>query len=396
MKNHLSHVLVTALLLLSTSFASAAQEIKEWNFLVFLNGVNNLDSFGAMNINQMEEVGSNDKINILVQWGSARKKDVSRLYIQKDNDTKAVTSPVVQNLGAADMGDYKELVRFIDWANTNYPAKRYFVVVWDHGGGWHLTSVPGVIKPMDISWDDRTGNNITTEQLGQAMAEAAKIIGHKVDVYSSDACLMGMVEVASEMSDSVQYYLGSQDVEPGAGWPYSTFLTKWSAMSAGTSTADVLKMFSKDYLAAYNGGIYGNKDVTMSAYDLSKLAPYEQAISQLGTELSNLDNITMNKVTRAAKNAKYYTYWDYRDAIDFIDLLTKNGVTTPAFQAVRDAQSNFVIANEQNQDDKTWGVSIWLPTDRSNYSGYIERYHGLKFNQNTGWATFLTRLPGKE
>lgn len=395
MTNHLSRVLAMALLLLGTSFASAAQPMKEWNFLVFLNGVNNLDSFGAMNINQMEQVGSSDKVNMLVQWGSLKSKNVSRLYIQKDNDTKKVTSPVVQNLGAADMGDWKELVRFVDWANQNYPAKRYFIVVWDHGGGWHLTRVQnGVVKPMDISWDDHTGNNITTEQLGQAMAESAKIIGHKVDIYSSDACLMGMVEVASEMSNSVQYYIGSQDVEPGAGWPYSTFLTKWLA-AANSETADVAKMFSKDYLAAYSGGIYGRKSVTMSAYDLSQIAPYESALKQLGQELNNLNNDDTKKAAAAAASSKFFTYSDYHDVIDFLGLLEKSGVRTPAFEKVRAAQNNFVIANDQNQDKRTFGVSIWLATDNYDYSNYIQRYNGLKFNQNTDWGSFNTKIQGK-
>lgn len=379
-------------LLLATSFASAAQEIKEWNMLVFLNGINNLDTFGPMNINQMEQVGSNENVNILVQWGSAQRKDVTRLYVTKDEQTGKVTSPVVQNLGAVDMGDWKELVKFVEWANQNYPAKKYFVVVWDHGGGWHIASIPGM-KPMDISWDDNTGNVITTEQLGQAMAESAKIIGHKVDIYSSDACLMGMVEVASEMSDSVQYYLGSQDVEPGAGWPYADFLKKWM-LNPTMSAPELVKTHASEYLAAYSGGVYGNRKVTMSAYDLSHISTYEQSLKQLGEELSNLDNTQLAKVARSAKNAKLFTYWDYRDVIDFVDLLQKNGITTPAMQAVREAQSNFVIANSQNQDNKTWGVSIWLPSS-NDYSGYIERYHGLKFNQRTDWANLVTKIQGK-
>ncbi|UYL09027.1 clostripain-related cysteine peptidase [Bdellovibrio sp. SKB1291214] len=391
--NHLSRVLVLCALLFATSFASATQQVKEWNMLVFLNGNNNLDSFGAMNINQMEQVGSSDNVNILVQWASAKKSNVSRLLIQKDGDTNKVTSPVVQNMGEVDMGDWKELVKFVEWANQNYPAKKYFVVVWDHGGGWHLASIPGM-KPMDISWDDNTGNNITTEQLGQAMAESAKILGHKVDVYSSDACLMGMVEVASEMSESVQYYLGSQDVEPGAGWPYANFLTKWEQNPTMTA-AELVKVHAAEYLAAYNGGIYGNRRVTMSAYDLSKIGTYEESLKQLAQEITALDNATLAKVNRSAKNAKFFTYYDYRDVVDFLDLVGKNGITTPAMQTVRAAQNDFVIANSQNQDQKTWGVSIWLPSESSDYSGYIERYHGLKFNQRTQWADLVTKIQGK-
>ncbi|MEK2687511.1 clostripain-related cysteine peptidase [Bdellovibrio sp. GT3] len=395
--NHLLRVFAVCILTLASSFASAApQQIKEWNMLVFLNGNNNLDSFGPMNINQMEQIGSSNDINILVQWASERRTDVTRHLVVKDSNTNQVTSPVVQNLGAVDMGDWKELVKFVEWANQNYPAKRYFIVVWNHGGGWHLLNVPGVIRPMDISYDDNTGNRITTEQLGQAMAESARIIGHKVDVYSSDACLMGMIEVASEMADSVQYYLGSQDVEPGAGWPYANFLGKWTENPSMTP-AEVLKLHAAEYLAAYNGGVYGHRRVTMSAYDLSQIDNYEKALKQLSSELQTLNDGEIFKVARSAKNAKLFTNWDYRDVLDFVDLVSRNGITTPAMQTVRDAQSNFVITNSQNQDNRTYGVSIWLPTgsNSSDYSGYIERYHGLKFNQRTGWADLVTKLQGK-
>jgi len=76
---------------------------------------------------------------------------------------------------------------------------------------------------------------ITTKQLGQALKESAAIIGHPVDVYGSDACLMAMAEVAHEMADSVNVYVGSQEVEPGAGWPYGDFLKLWTAKPTATA-----------------------------------------------------------------------------------------------------------------------------------------------------------------
>ena len=109
--------------------AGTEQQIKDWTFLVFINGHNNLDSFGAMNIKQMEEVGSNDKMNIVVQWASLSNGNTKRLYVQKSTNPNAVTSPVVQDMAPVDMGDYNELVKFVEWGAKNYPAKHYFVAV---------------------------------------------------------------------------------------------------------------------------------------------------------------------------------------------------------------------------------------------------------------------------
>ncbi|MDG0816804.1 clostripain-related cysteine peptidase [Bdellovibrio svalbardensis] len=393
MNQLLSHVFVCLLLLLSTSYSHAAEPVKEWNFLVFINGVNNLDSYGPLNINQMEEVGSSEKMNILVQWGSYTNPNVTRLLVKKDNDKANVTSPIVQNLGGADMGDWKELVRFVEWSQQNYPAKHYFIVVWDHGSGWHIVKANNKgAHIQDISQDDRTGNFITTEQLALAMNESAKIIGHKVDIYASDACSMGMVEIASEMQEDVQYYIGSQDIEPGEGWPYSTFLTKWSSQVESLSAKQVAVLLSKEFMAAYDGGIYGKKPVTMSVYDLSQISNYEQAFKQVGQDLSRLSPADLVKANKAASDTKYFSVWDYRDSLDFLFQLEKNGITAASFAKLRAAQNNFVITNDQTQDNNTWGVSVWLPVDNDDYSEHAQRYEGLKFQKNSGWGVFLKRM----
>src|SRR4051794_10768774 len=99
--------------------AYASEGLKEWTFLVYLNGHNNLDSFGALNINQMEQVGSSQDLNVLVQWASESNSNTKRLLVKKDNDTHAVSSPTIQDMGKVDMGDWRSLVDFVQWGVTN-------------------------------------------------------------------------------------------------------------------------------------------------------------------------------------------------------------------------------------------------------------------------------------
>ena len=186
--------------IINNAFADPSAQPKEWTFLIYLNGNNNLDSFGKMNINQMEKIGSTAKVNIVVQWASLENGKTKRLYITKDSDTTTVTSKIVEEMGQVDMGDYHSVINFVKWGAENYPAQHYFVDIWDHGSGWHFK--PGETM-KDISWDETTGNHITTEQLATALSESSKIIGHKIDIYGSDACLMAMVEIANLMTDSV-------------------------------------------------------------------------------------------------------------------------------------------------------------------------------------------------
>lgn len=390
MNHRLSSFWISVLLVISSTLAQAAAPEREWNFLIFMNGVNSLDTFTTSNLKQMEAVGSNDKINILVQWGTASNSTVKRLRVEKSNDPVNVTSPILQDLGVADMGDYNEVVKFVDWANTNFPAKKYFIAIWDHGGGWHL---PNVIHPQDISWDDRTGHFITTEQLGQALASAAKIIGHKVDVYGSDACMMGMIEVASEVADSVNYYVGSQEVEPGQGWPYTPFLTKWLNQIDTLTPANVATLLSSEYKASYSGGVYGHQSVTMSSYDLSHLSDYEAAVKAVGDSLVRLPAAEIAKVATAGSNSKFFTELDYHDVLDFVAQLNSGGIKNAALSDMATAQKSFVMSNDENVDNASWGVSIWIPTDSFDFDNYSDRYKNLKFNQHTGWYNLVKALP---
>lgn len=372
--------------------------MKEWTFLVYLNGNNNLDSFGKLNMNQMEKVGSTKDINIVVQWASIKNKKTQRYYIVKDSDTNNVTSPVVQNLGKVDMGDWKSLVEFVKWGVANYPAKHYFIDVWDHGSGWHDLRARGEgptrsLHAMDISWDDNSGNSITTEQLGMAMAESARAIGHKVDLYASDACLMAMAEVANEMSDSVSIFGGSEETEPGAGWAYDEFLTKWAAIPNSTP-AQVAGMLTETYVASYSGGSNGTNDATFAVFDLGKMDVLNHAVANLGQNISHLDATAKAALVKSIDSTQSFTYSDYVDLGDFIKVSGNlQGLEKGALDETLSAMNQFVLAHAETDNyKKSTGLSIWMPSSKSTFDSYAARYMTLKFNQNTHWGEALRDL----
>lgn len=400
MRQRLTMLLCLGLALALNSNPSHAQnkEMKEWTFLVYLNGNNSLDRFGPINIKQMEKVGSSDQLNIVVQWASMSFDKTKRLYVTKSNDAQNVTSPIIEEPGQIDMGDYNSLVDFIKWGAEHYPAKHYMVDVWNHGGGWHnitrIDAKSGGIKPTDISWDDRTGNVITTEQLGAALSDAAKIIGHKVDVYASDACLMAMAEVGAEIKNGVQVMVGSEEVEPGEGWPYDDFLAAWS-QAPKSSPAEVGKILSHTYLAAYSGGQYGNKDVTMSAIDLTKMDLINANMKAFAEDMKALDPTKRALVLKTAQDTQKYYDDDYKDLTDFLARLEKSDLNIRAsvLTNLKDAIKQSVIANDVSGGyADSHGLAFWLPEDKGTYEQYSKRYSGLQFNKDTNWNDVLSTL----
>lgn len=377
---------------------AAAAPVKEWSFLVFLNGNNSLDSFGADDINEMEQVGSTANINVVVQWASYARKDVYRMLVEKDNKPSQVTSKVVQNMGAVDMGNSDNLVAFVAWAHENYPAKHYFIDVWNHGNGWHKNSsrlLNFELKPTDISFDDKTGNAITTEQLGTALEASANIIGHKVDLYGSDACLMAMVEVATQMKNSVEYSVGSEETEPGEGWPYGDFLTAWTALGNQATAPQVAVALGKAYKASYQHGSQGTQEITLSAFDLSKVDTFNDSLKKFSSTLNGLARSNRAAINSAAQASLSFALPDYVDLKDFLAQLESHhaGVDSALISEVRTSLSQFVFANETTTSfSRAGGVSFWLPTSSYDYNEYKDRYAGLEFTKYTGWDLVLDTL----
>ena len=110
----------------SGSFARAAQAPeKEWTLMVFLNGDNNLDSFGAADMIEMQAVGSNDNMNIVVLRDTSDEKVSSKIYYIEKGGMK-----VVKDFGSnIDMGNWRNLVEFFKFAKDQYPARHYLLDV---------------------------------------------------------------------------------------------------------------------------------------------------------------------------------------------------------------------------------------------------------------------------
>ena len=368
---------------------------KDWTLLVFINGNNNLDSFGYEDMNEMEQVGSTDRINVVTQWASMSQSTVKRFLVQKDNDFSNVTSPVVQDIGSVDMGSTKTLIDFIRWGVENYPAKKYFIDVWNHGSGWHRNVKFPDFQFLDISFDDKTGNSISTEDLGRAMSEAASIIGHKVDIYGSDACLMQMAEVAGEMSQAVEVVVGSQANEPAAGWPYGDWLKAWVGLGENASARKVAAALTSTFKKSYSNGSQGESSVTLSALDLSKSENFYATLTQFSKWALKPEKSALPAIRAVLSETQSFGEGDYVDMGDFLKNLDAKwtGVERLELRRLQDVMKEFVISNEVSEEyGRSSGLSFWIPRSRRQYDSHSARYTKLNFAKQTQWNEVLKTL----
>jgi len=297
--------------------------------MVYMNADNDLESSGIKDINEMETVGSDGNLNIVVQCDRSPEYDESngnwvgarRFYIEKDSDFSVINSRAVENVGdSVDMGDPAVLLDFIKWGVKNYPAKKYALVIWNHGSGWKFQNAR--FSPVKgISYDESSGNHLDNFKLTQALAEGVKANGgKKFDILIMDACLMAMIEIAYQIKDCAKIYIASEEVAPADGMPYDMILTRLAARPQ-TNEKDFAASMIEDYVRSYKGGSQGWSNCTFSAFDLSNIEPLAEKIDALSNALINKFDALSYPILLSRLKVLKYSDADYADLAHFCQLI---------------------------------------------------------------------------
>ena len=371
----------------------AAQKDKtaSWTIMVFVNAKNNLEKFGLGDVNEMEKVGSTDKVKIAVELGRMSTYDHSdggwkggrRYIIKKDSDASRITSPALQEIAKADMGDWRHLVDFVKWAQTNAPAQRYMLIVWNHGSGWNIQR-SGDFSTRGISYDDETGHHITTADLGKALGSMGKI-----DVYGSDACLMQMAEVDYQIKDSVDYIVGSEETEPGDGYTYDKLLGPLAG-NPSMAPSELAKLAAQAYTDHY---VSIGQGATQSAIRAAALPELRAALDEWTGAVMNANEADVVKSALSATQTFYYS--DNKDLLDFIkrvDGATKNGALRSKGEQLEKLLGEQVIIHNAATGDayaNAKGLAVYLPDN-----GYNSSYDTLAWSKDGRWAQFAQWVGG--
>ena len=361
----------------------SAKAAAEWTIMVFINGKNDLEPYALKDLNEMEMVGSSDKVNIVVEAGRIAGYDASdgdwqttrRYLIKKDAELQKVSSPVLEDLGKVDMGDYKSVVDFALWAKAVYPAKKYMLVIWNHGSGWNKARGP-VTK--GISYDYETGNNITTPQLGLALKELGG-----VDLYGSDACLMQMAEVAYEIKDYVTYIAGSEETEPGDGYTYNDLLAPLVAQPE--MTAEELGRLAVDAYADHYEA--QGEGYTQSLVKTAALPRFAALAGNFAAAMMAAGEKPL--VRKTLFGAQHYL-GDSRDLVHFTELIAA-GTKDPAVKAAAAALKDYIFADLVIHNRRlaagygdSHGIAVYIPAYL-----YSADYNSLAWAGESQWNKFI-------
>ena len=356
---------------------SLPQPMREWTVMVFANGRNDLAPNLLRDANEMEASGSGPNVNVVLELGMMNHEYLKetgvkawrgnrRFYITRDGNMEQLSSIPLPGEFQADMASYRHLIHFGKWVKQNFPAKKYMLIVSNHGDG------------LDgISYDDISMRNMSMEGLGKAVSG----IGG-VDVYASDACLMQMAEVAYALKGSAKAVVGSEEIVPLDGYDYTALVDELKA-KPGMGAEEASQMLVRTFDKSYEGS---GEYTTLSALkmtELGKLSPLIKAWTEAAMLAPDA------ALLKAVREARAFDTPSYRDLHHFVTIAARQSKDA-ALLAATDALTGFIdntllLGNEQRHLKQANGLAVYIPTS----ARIMASYKKTAFAEDSGWYSFL-------
>jgi hypothetical protein len=340
----------------------------KWTVLGYFDGNNYRDqtrdgfSYVIKDVQELEETGSTDQVQVVVMVGSIKTDGNSKYYHIEKHESEAqdtISSPVLQDLGKKDMSDYTTLRDFIGYAVQNYPAERYMLIIGDHGNGWRGTCSDSL---------NGGGSWMSLPDLSSAL------LGYQFDIIWLYSPTMATAEVAHQVRERSDYLVASQfEIYPDNITGSSHWLGDLVAnpdLSTRLFALDVV-----DGVQAAVDSISPNKVFHVALIQLSKMNQLADDLSALAQDLVDSTGSRWTEVWDAWEPAQgvKFTYAEYVDLREF----ARQMQTRPSLSSVI---KNDAAAVEASVDDAvlaqlqyptfqgtTGGLSISLPWSRDDF-----------------------------
>ena len=381
---------------------------RDWTILIYMDGDNNLEQWALTDLKELEDgiAQTNNKVDVLVlldrakgysnkfgDWTGAKIFHVKPSPASQSSSNKdAISSEILADLGELNMGDPKILETFINDGIKKFPAKRYALVMWDHGAGWvnmaNDNDAPGTAKGSD---------EILLNELKIALQNTRHLFNNnKLDLIAFDMCLMGQADVIATCAEFARYMTAGATTLPAVGMDY---LAALKIFAQDLETQEIVKRLVP---AANNGFLNINwTTASLTAFDLSKSQKFIDACKNLFNKIALIADNSWGDLTRAIfYSLNYISASDYRNkgyalsSIDFQDFLRRiknfNLNLNNEIKDLEQAISELILNTQAGPDlPLCKGLSIYAPLRSENMRA---DYADNDFNKLTGWSNALNKI----
>ena len=411
----LSKIVFGAIILLPFT---AISHVESWTVLIYGHADHNLTSAILDDLLEMEQVGSSEDFNIVIQldlntkkilrhWkqrnniDSKKYKGVNRLLIGEDTDGMkfSFNSKILESLSEDNnMDDPAVLKDFIKWGMAKYPADRYGLVLWNHGG--QFVGYGGDTQDASL----KHGQGLTTQQIRSTLTEALTGTGvNKFEFIGFDTCLMGGAEVLGDFSTLCDVFFACPELDYGDGWDYGATLNYLK----DNSEVDITEFARAEvgFWNAHHGDSMDQTHKVHAAYDMAKYDAFAQSFKSFSEQLKLYGQAGGEEVPKLRAEATHYSVSkssEAKSSTHFIDLGDFAGrvAKAPVNADLKLASLNLVQAIDDMVLAKATGslrthvsaLSIAYPHNTDDWvEHYEKKYDSISFTQGIGtdWRQFL-------
>lgn len=373
----------------SPSFAEGGQ--KQMTIMLYITG-SDLESGGGAATRDISEIlkarPDADKVNIIMMTGGSKKwwggfpAKNTVIYEARGSRPKEVYRSDLMN-----MGDPESLSLLLDYGREHYPAEKYALILWNHGGGPML----GVCYD-EMFYANGTPDSLDALELESALRASLPSGDDKLEWIGFDACLMSSVEIAHLCAPFARYMIASQETEPGSGWDYS-FL---AGMDFGETGAETGRRIVDAYYDDAYEQLKDSAYITLACIDLERISTVETAMNGLFSVLNRELNessfslqsgsrIKTKAIGRASTGSEY-------DLVDLRHLAQQYATQEPEAAAILEDAVESAVVYQRTNVENTHGLSVYYPYyNKQSYTDkWSTKYRELNFAR--GYTDYMSEF----
>ena len=452
-----------------------SEQLAEYTILYYAHGGGDLDKYALQMIADFYKANPDayKKVNVVVQYKFSKPQNITELKYSFDAFSEDYGNKTIRwaidpaktfmeqassqdNIYGADNADITcpdSLTNFINWAAKAYPAKKYMLIMNDHGRGYvphdelpEITATRGMI--YDIG---NKGKHFTAKSFHRAVANA----NVRFETIYLLACLMNNLEYQFEIQDLCDYVIASTytmpawggalydlpeilsqpnvdieraldayckadvaswditySVEEGypEGYPFYSDLTVTRTANIA-HLGEMMRQFTDRLCNTYSNGTERQKEIidsctahtvkVQSEYPYYDVAKYMSSIIKAlpevyGDDFFNQMKETFNSCIVAQNYSKYLTVHDYM--VDYSVMLGTGGnyslikqvFAKPFIEIEHCADGSLIQYSMIRSNDGTYYRGEPLEEDDKFWGSTLaDTYEQLAFDRAVGWSRWL-------
>ncbi len=361
----------------------------EWTVAFYMDSDNNLDSWAEKDVQELMKVGSTRDVNVLLFWDTST--GPGRMYKVGKNSLVDITQFEYDRV-EPNMGDSKTLRSFVSYIFKEFPAKKYALVLWDHGDDFR-----GLM--FDYHVPDVGFDLLSNQEIVEALS------GFRINTLIYAACVMSQIEVAYEYAVkglNVDYLVASEGYDTMDSFPFDWVLSSLTARP-GFTPLEFSKMAVDQYIDYYAGvGKAYSQAATMSVLQINTADELGDAVLRLGgclqADIGTYAPIVSN--ARGQANLPWSENgWDRLVDLKVFAQSIRDQSTDPAVVNAADTVLAkihdtvlYVRCLKAMEKHGVGGIGVYFPTSRGSFDNdktpYGVSYDVMAFAR-AGWLDFL-------